>query len=260
MLRSIRPDIVSSLISSRNPELELVRFVHVNKSNKFDSEQSFLLSLINRALYSLFLGIYLATFLAITTTSIIATVIVLHVHHMGTRRVPKILKRIMFDVMARALFMNGLVKKYGTSSCNQNQTSSPLQSSLNSVYLTTARNPTLIRDGKPYRHSPKEQRRLLHNGRIITGMKKSLSETEDQIAQQVLVQRNYVLEEILIHIKALTAERSYNEHDEARKQEWIAVAKVLDRFFMVAFILSISISSIIILVVMPNNKVSQFQQ
>lgn len=199
------------------------------------------------------LGIYLATFLAITTTSILTTVIVLHVHHMGNREVPRFVKKLVFDGLARMLCMNNLCDKYGTSKCYGRST--PMEASLTSTVLSSSRNPSLIRDVHRPRPSPQDRRKPpINNGKVVVGMKKSLSETEDKMVQQVMVQRNYVLDEILMHIKAFTQERISNEQQAETKQEWIAVAKVLDRFFMCMFIMSIALSSFLILIVLPMSK------
>lgn len=199
------------------------------------------------------LGIYLATFLAITTTSILTTVIVLHIHHMGDRKVPRFVRKLVFDGLARMLCMNNLCQKYGTSRCHGKN--SPMETSLTSTLLSSSRNPSLIRDPHRSRPSPQDRRRPhISNGKVVIGMKKSLSETEDKMVQQVMVQRNYVLDEILMHIKAFTQERFSNEQQAETKQEWIAVAKVLDRFFMCMFITSIALSSFLILIVLPMSK------
>jgi len=75
------------------------------------------------------------------------------------------------------------------------------------------------------------------------------------MAQHVLIQRNFVLEEILMHIKAFTAERNATDDSEALKDEWMAVAKVLDRFFMCTFLLFIAVSTFVILIILPRQKV-----
>ena len=171
---------------------------------------------------------------------------------------PTILKKLVFDLMARMLCMNTLCQKYGTSKCNG--ASSPMETSLTSVILNSSRNPTVIRNLKPKNsiNSNSLRRSTQSNGKAFIGMKKSLSEAEDKIAEQVLIQRNYVLDEILMHIKAFTQERNANDQEEATRQEWIAVAQVLDRFFMCMFIIFIALSSFLILIVLPMSKEKHF--
>lgn len=209
---------------------------------------------------SIFIGVYLATFLAITTASIISTVVVLHVHHMGTRKVPLFVKRVVFDIMARMLFMNSLAYKYGTSSCWRD-VGSPMETSMTSVMMTSSRNPSLLNSKNHYstRLSPTlpyNKKSAHHNGRANgSGMKKSFSITEDRLAQHLLLNRNFVLEEILMYVKAFTQEKASNELIEATRMEWIAVAKVLDRFFMCLFMSSIVCSSFFILILLPMSKI-----
>ena len=85
-------------------------------------------------------------------------------------------------------------------------------------------------------------------------MKKSFSITEDRIAQHILLNRNYVLEEILMYVKAFIQEKNSNEQTEATRQEWMAVAKVLDRFFMILFMSAIGLTTIGILILLPMTK------
>ena len=208
----------------------------------------------------LFLGIYLAAFLAITTCSIISTVVVLHVHHMGTRKVPLLVKKVVFDILARMLCMNSLSEKYGTSSCRFGD-HVPMENSITSAMLHSSRNPSVYRQGNGNK-SPTQvhHRRSTPNGRISgsAGIRKSLSSTEDKIAQHILVNRNYVLEEILCYIKAFAQEKTSNEQTENTRQEWMAVAKVLDRFFMCIFMSSIACSSFFVLIMLPMSKKQLF--
>lgn len=203
-------------------------------------------------------GIYLGAFLAITTTSIITTVVVLHVHHMGVRKVPMVVKKIVFDWMARMICMTTVANRYGTSSCRtQRHLESLMDTSMTSVMMNSSRNPSMLNSRHaPSRQSPTQNHRKYpnNNGRINGGMKKSFSITEDRIAQHILLNRNYVLEEILMYVKAFSQEKSSNEQTEATRHEWMAVAKVLDRFFMIIFMTTIGLTTIGILILLPMTK------
>ncbi|XP_067928131.1 neuronal acetylcholine receptor subunit alpha-10-like [Watersipora subatra] len=197
------------------------------------------------------ISIYLAIFLTITTASICSTVVVLHVHHMGTKKVPMIVKRIVFDILARMLCLSELARKYGTSSCRHGD-HEPMDSSMTSTMINSCKNPSML--GRQTSH-----RRSTNNGRISNntngGMKKSFSITDDRIAQHIMLNRNYVLEEILTHIKIFTQERSEHERIESTRQEWTAVAQVLDKFFMSVFMSSIACSTFFVLIMLPMSKV-----
>ena len=172
-----------------------------------------------------------------------------------------IVKKIVFDGMARLLCMTAIANKYGTSTCRtRRHLDSPMDTSMTSVMMNSSRNPSMLnsRHGHvPSRRSPTQNHRgyTQYNSRIHgSGMKKRFSITEDRIAQHILLNRNYVLEEILMYVKAFIQEKNSNEQTEATRQEWMAVAKVLDRFFMILFMSAIGLTTIGILILLPMTK------
>ena len=60
-----------------------------------------------------------------------------------------------------------------------------------------------------------------------------------------------VLEEILKHLRQITAKLKEKDEQDNMKAEWKVVAKILDRFFLLVFVLLVFVSSLVLLFVYP---------
>ena len=60
-----------------------------------------------------------------------------------------------------------------------------------------------------------------------------------------------VLDEMLKHLRQITAKMKEREEQESLKIEWKIVAKILDRFFLMVFILLVIVSSVVLLYLYP---------
>jgi hypothetical protein len=63
--------------------------------------------------------------------------------------------------------------------------------------------------------------------------------------------KRLVLEEIVRHMRQITSKVKEKEDQDSLKAEWKGVAKILDRFFLLLFILVVFISSLVLLCFYP---------
>ena len=184
--------------------------------------------------------------MGMTSLSIILTVFVLQLHHVGPhqRGVPRWLQILSHDILASILCIRPRVNPFvysslrkgdvclstyidslETNSCNGNVTnrSNHVGYQVNASQVTSQVTPQL-----PYRYD--------HREKII---ETEADDTQDRITNS---------------LKFLVAKQDSEERHQDIVNEWRFVASVMDRFLFWIFLLAAVMSSIIILVIMPFNK------
>lgn len=180
--------------------------------------------------YFLFTGIYLTVTMAMTSLSIILTVFVLQLHHVGPhqRPVPKWLKFICVRILAKIMCMNTsqFPVRYRRGYRRDRD-----------VCLTTF----FDSDGNSH-----------CNGNIP---QHSVSYQPDKI-HDVQVEREQTQEKITKHLKILVEKQDYEDYHQDIVYEWRFVALCMDRILFWVFLFAAILSSIMILIVQPLRKPS----
>ncbi|XP_074650363.1 neuronal acetylcholine receptor subunit alpha-10-like [Tubulanus polymorphus] len=184
------------------------------------------------------IGIYLTTTMAMTSLSIILTVFVLQLHHVGPHQkpVPKWVRFFMFKILAKMLFI-----KLNTRACAPGYHRSSVKEYRDhtdgrvreDICLTTFREPVVV-DNCNGRVSPIR----LSYDRVENGTEPG-SVTFDKISK---------------HLKLLVAKQNYDDTFQEITNDWRLVAHVMDRFLFWIFLLTAFMSSIAILVIRPLMK------
>ena len=168
--------------------------------------------------------------MAMTATSILICVVVLNLHHRDPNApVPLWLRRLTHNVMAPLVCMRSHTMQRGQAvyqlcEFSQNYAMSMQHTENHTTEETPLAAPTL------------EDANLCEQVCYLTkssGKKKAL------------------LEEVVKHLRQITAKLKEKDETEALKAEWKTVAKILDRFFLMLFILIVIISSTLLLLVYP---------
>ncbi len=179
--------------------------------------------------------------MAMTAASILICVVVLNLHHRDPSSPPPLwLRRLTYDFLAPIVCMRSrrprgqtvyqlceFAKDYAVG------TAIHVDSSLDSGFdQTNMRDQSFssVRD-----QSSIDETSLNENMYFLmkTGRKKVM------------------LEEVIQHLRKVTAKIKEKDEQETLKTEWKNVAKILDRFFLVIFILLVFISSTVLLYVYP---------
>lgn len=187
--------------------------------------------------------------MVMTAISIVICVIVLDLHHHEpTHPVPNWLRRIVFRWMARVLCMRIPFDP---------QLSQDLDQAARRLFSRSVRRHS---SSRAYPGSA-EDGGLTDNGGI--------HEQEMDVAVQYLHEeleslveprsrQKPVLEEILDHLREITDKMKRNILREQIKEEWRLVAKVIDRFLLIIFLLAITSLSLGILYIYPQIKMPDF--
>ena len=188
--------------------------------------------------------------MVMTAVSIVISVIVLDLHHHEpTHHVPDWLRALVFGFMARLLCI------YTPYSTERTKTaahgSSRMQgrhrhSSRSSRSCTHAHN-WACDDEQPVLTSVTSE----HNG-VEAGVTMNVKYLYDELdALTTGRQKTPLLEEILQHLRGITAKIKTNIRRDAIKEEWQMLAKIIDRFLLVIFLLAITTLTLVILYIYP---------
>ena len=173
-------------------------------------------------------GIYLTMIMATTALSIGICVIILNIHHRYvTTAVPRWLHHVTHNILAPALRM-------------RKQTSAVVRrlSSVSDRYVSVDR-----------RRRSAAVHRVDHGSVLLLACQLGqIHSPNDACAREDSVA---VMNSILGQLTKLTRRMEDNDDIETLKCDWKMVAKVLDRFFLIFFVVVVSCTSFIILIVYP---------
>ncbi|KAK2164106.1 hypothetical protein LSH36_68g00000, partial [Paralvinella palmiformis] len=176
------------------------------------------------------LGIYLTLVMTMTAMSIFISVMVLNLHHRDPNRpVPPWLRHLSYDVLANIVCARNIPPTYqsGSSSTYQLQEMTNRMEGINSESNDI----------------------LLQNVQNIDGGR--VRGDEWSLVKRNTIDKRLLLEEILKHLSQITGKLKDNEEQDSLQGEWKAVAMILDRFFLLIFVLLVVISSLVLLYIYP---------
>lgn len=177
-------------------------------------------------------GIYLTMVMVMTAFSIVISVIVLDLHHHEpSSPVPRWLRRLVFGFMARILCMK---TPYGTESSSLFQIA---HGRLRHTHVTSA-------------EDCDEDILEANNIAGITAVMRGLYDDLESVMAPK--KKKPLFEEILQHLRDITTKMKRNIRREQIKEEWKMVAKVIDRFLLVIFLIAIITLTATILYIYPN--------
>ncbi|XP_053406202.1 neuronal acetylcholine receptor subunit alpha-2-like isoform X1 [Mercenaria mercenaria] len=194
------------------------------------------------------IGIYLTVTMGMTSLSIVLTVFVLQLHHVGPhqRGVPKWLQILSHDILASILCLRPRVNPFIYHSARKSDTC--LSSYIDSLDSTNCNGIVVNKQNHVNNTSqvtsttPTQQVHYQfensYNNRISDA---EMDETQDKITAS---------------LKLLVEKQDLEERHQDIVNEWRFVALIMDRFLFWLFLLAAVMSSVIILVVMPMNKPS----
>ena len=177
---------------------------------------------------SLFTGIYLTLIMAMTATSILICVVVLNLHHRDPNApVPRWLRHLTYNIMAPMVCMRSHINHRGST-----------------VYQ-------LCEFAKDYAMS-------VHENHADTDQQAPQTSLEDNgICDQMCylmkgsAKKKVLLEEVVKHLRQITCKIKEQDEQDSLKAEWKIVAKILDRFFLILFVLLVIVSSVVLLFIYP---------
>ena len=179
-------------------------------------------------------GIYLTLIMAMTATSILICVIVLNLHHRDPNApVPTWLRKLTYNIMAPIVCMRS-----HTTNCKGQ-----------AVYqlCEIARDYAVNLGGLSEPHSADSDSNLQY----LPAEENNIGDQHYYMLGRTLGKKRMILEEILKHLRQITAKLKEREEQEALRAEWKVVAKILDRFFLMIFVCIVIISSTTLLFVYP---------
>jgi hypothetical protein len=163
--------------------------------------------------------------MAMTSLSIVLTVFVLQLHHVGPheRPVPRWVKFIIFQIIARLIFMRKALKRmeYGK------------EARRDEMCLAAFGDPMDIKDTNC-------------NGRLSP-----LQLSHDRLDRE---RGSLAFDKISKHLKVLVAKQTYEDSFQEIVDEWRLVAHIMDRFLFWVFFICGFVSSLVILVIRPMYK------
>jgi hypothetical protein len=177
-------------------------------------------------------GIYLTLIMAMTAMSILICVVVLNLHHRDpSAPVPPWLHSVTYHFMAYAVCMRSQLRSTARSSVFQ--------------LCEFSRDYARATSGNSVQHG--------HHDDYSTSCAADDNGLCDHVSylMKATGKKKVVLEEILKNVRHITYKMKENEEQDAIKAEWKLVAKVLDRFFLLFFVLLVLIASVVLLVVYP---------
>ena len=191
--------------------------------------------------------------MVMTGFSIVISVIVLDLHHHEpTAPVPRWLRKLVFGCMARVLCIytpyqhehsslfqiaHGRVsRKEKCSSRTNGQTPEPVP---------------VIGDDEEQCHMEENNIDGMHEG-MHDGMHSLVRGLYDELeAIMAPRKRRPLLDEILQHLRDITSKMKRNIRREQIKEEWKMLAKIIDRFLLVMFLIAITGLTVSILYIYP---------
>lgn len=185
-----------------------------------------------------------------TGCSIVISVIVLDLHHHEPfTPVPNWLKRLAFNCMARLLCTYSPYRDMpspvplGSTRFNRSST----RNYGNHSSLMSAGMP--ITDDEESVHL---QQQSSDHENAVDGMNNVVKGFYDELESLMAPRRKKpILEEMLQHLREITNKMRKNIKKDQIKSEWKMVAKVLDRFLLVCFLVSVSAFTLYILYIYP---------
>ena len=214
-----------------------------------------------------FSGIYLTVTMAMTSLSIVLTVFVLQLHHVGpnTKPVPRWIRIVVISIISRIICMR-------SSNTNYYQYDKKQRDEL-------TRTGSLRRSGS-FRSSIRERQRI--QGRMASGgSATSTSRRQDEICLTSFIDnldmlkdtncngrlgqsenvynmndpdRNVTYDKISKHLKILISKHDSEDEYQDIINEWRLVAHIMDRFLFWLFLIGSILSSLSILVFKPMTK------
>ncbi|KAK3588798.1 hypothetical protein CHS0354_012011 [Potamilus streckersoni] len=172
------------------------------------------------------IGIYLTVTMGMTSLSIILTVFVLQLHHVGPhqRGVPRWLRILSYDIMSNLLCMRPKVNPF-MFTYNRIRRDEMTMSSFADTY---ADNPPNCNGG--------------------------VTQSSQHMQHEKIIDIDETQEKITNHLKHLVSKQDYEEHHQDIVNEWRFVATIMDRFLFWIFLLASVLSSVVILVIVPMRK------
>ena len=172
--------------------------------------------------------------MVMTAFSIVISVIVLDLHHHEpSSPVPRWLRRLVFGFMARLLCMK---TPYGTESSSLFQIA---HGRLRQSHVATHQDECL-----------EDEVLEANNIAGITAVMRGLYDDLESVMAPK--KKKPLFEEILQHLRDITTKMKRNIRREQIKEEWKMVAKVIDRFLLIIFLIAIITLTATILYIYPN--------
>ena len=184
--------------------------------------------------------------MAMTSLSIVLTVFVLQLHHVGpnTKPVPRWNRRIVVGLIARAICMQSHIRGYYGSKCRPDR---PAQSHNTSGSGGLHREEMCLTSFMESSMDYKDTNNC--NGRL--GQQIHLAA---EMAERELGQRNVSYDRISKHLKILVSKHDSEEEYQDIINEWRLIAQIMDRFLFWLFLIGSTLSSVSILVFKPMGK------
>lgn len=172
--------------------------------------------------------------MAMTATSILICVVVLNLHHRDPNApVPRWLRHLTYNIMAPMVCMRSHTNTRGST-----------------VYQ-------LCEFAKDYamtlheNHSDQDQREQQQQQTAQTSLDDNGICDHMCYIMKGSAKKKILLEEVVKHLRQITCKIKEQDEQDSLKAEWKIVAKILDRFFLILFILIVIVSSLVLLILYP---------
>lgn len=206
--------------------------------------------------FGLSLGLYISVITGTVTASIISTIFITQLHHRGAVPLPRVLRTITFDILARLVCFGSLRRAHGTASSIQHKN-------------CAHRNENGSSRGRMSNMSNSVIKMRLLNGQSPITLESEMMETslmsestnstklESQLSLKYLQTIENKLEFITEALSEYERRRVEENNAVAMREEWAAAAKVYDRFFFIIFVILMSIVTVKFLVPESGDKAIQ---
>ena len=196
--------------------------------------------------------------MVMTAVSIVISVIVLDLHHHEpTHHVPNWLRRLVFGFFARMLCIytpytqqllaeSKQVNRNASSRYNGNSAARRRNSSRDKC----SRNPSSCSRQQRFCEEEEGMIKATPEQNGVDGVNLAVRYLYDDLETATRAKAP-ALEEILQHLRGFSAKMKNNIKRDSIKEEWQMLAKVIDRFLLVIFLLAISSLTLIILYIYP---------
>ena len=172
--------------------------------------------------------------MAMTATSILICVVVLNLHHRDPNApVPRWLRKLTYDIMSRLVCMRDHTKHRD-----------------HGVYQLYE----FARDLTQTVHVHENHTELEHSFTTLpedNGLFSNCDQSNSYTYNRKAPKKKLILEEILEHLQQVTSKLKETDEETAIKAEWKAVAKILDRFFLLTFVSVVILASLFLLCLYP---------
>lgn len=219
-------------------------------------------------------GIYLTLIMAMTAMSILICVIVLNLHHRDpSAPVPVWLTKLTHGIMAPLVCMQVHMRSHRkslndhkaalyktVSNCSNasdvklpgNYVNMAGNCSGATTFTNRYQNVQRSEDGHPFDSCGSAN----NNNSTTTTFQRNNTVNINYLARYYKLQnKREILEEILVHVQQITSKLKEDEEEAILRTDWKVVAKILDRFFLLMFILLVVVSSLSLLVIHPALKI-----